>query len=63
MTVYDLEAIENYNGLKVTDYWRLEGTSFADACLTAQINELDLAHENNREPTIYDEFRQVKKND
>lgn len=61
MTVYDFEAIENYPGARVIDRWRLEGTSFADACLTAQINEIDLAHENDREPTIYDEFKQIKK--
>jgi len=61
MTIYDFEAIENYEGSRAVTRWKLEGTSFADACLTAQINEMNDALENDREPDIYDEFKQIKR--
>lgn len=61
MTTYDFEAIENYPGAKVIDRYRLEAGTFAEACLTAQNNEMDTAFENDREPSIYDEFKQIKK--
>ena len=60
MTTYEFEAIENYPGARIIDRYRLSGTSFADACLTAQIEELDNAHEHDREPTMYDEFKLVR---
>lgn len=61
MPIYDFEAIENYPGARIIDRYRLEAPTFAEACFDAQINELDNAHEHDREPTIYDEFKQIKR--
>ena len=60
MALYEFEAIENYEGSRVIDRYRLEAPTFAEACFDAQINELDTAHENDREPTLYDEFKLVR---
>ena len=60
MALYEFEAIENYEGSRVIDRYRLEAPTFAEACFDAQINELDNAHENDREPSMYDEFKLVR---
>lgn len=60
MAIYEFEAIENYQGSRIADRYRLEAPTFAEACFDAQINELDNAHEEDREPTYYDEFKQIK---
>jgi hypothetical protein len=60
MTIYNFEAIENYPGAKIIDRYRLEAMTFAEACNIAQDNELNTAHEHDREATIYDEFKQIK---
>lgn len=63
MTIYNFEAIENYPGAKVIDRYRFEANSFAEACSMAEYEESIIAIENDREPTVYDEFKLVKKND
>ena len=60
MGLYEFEAIENYDGARIIDRYRLEAPTFAEACFDAQINEMDCAHENDREPTMYDEFKLVR---
>lgn len=61
MTMYEFDAIENYDRVRVIDRYRLEAGTFAEACFIAQVNEQDNAFENDREPTIYDEFKQIKR--
>lgn len=61
MTIYDFEAIENYQGSRVIDRYRLEAETFAEACSIAQYNETVTAYEHDREPTYYDEFKQIKR--
>jgi hypothetical protein len=61
MTIYEFEAIENYEGAKVIDRYRIEASSFAEACSLAEYEESIIALENDREPTVYDEFKQIKR--
>lgn len=57
MTTYTLWAIREEERATVRDRYRLEASSFAEACLIAQENEIAYARYN--EPTIYNEFKQI----
>lgn len=61
MTEFDFEAIENYPGARVIDRYRLEAETFAEACSIAQYNETVAAFQHDREPTMYNEFKQIIK--
>lgn len=61
MALYEFEAIENYEGAKIIDRYRFEASSFGEACCLAEYEESLIALENNREPTYYDEFKQIKR--
>ena len=60
MAIYEFEAIEDYDRARIIDRYRLEAPTFAEACFDAQINELDNAHEHDREPTMYNEFKLIR---
>lgn len=60
MTLYEFEAIENYPGARITDRYRLEAETFAEACSIAQYNETVTAIQYDREPTMYNEFKLVR---
>lgn len=60
MALYEFEAIENYEGSRVIDRYRLEAETFAEACSIAQYNETVTAYEHDREPTMYNQFTLVR---
>lgn len=59
MNTYEFEAIENYPGARIADRFRIEADTFAEACAEAQYNETVDAFQNDREPTMYNEFKQI----
>lgn len=59
MKEYDFFAVRTGDGYSVGDRYRLEANTFAEACYLAQVNELEEASVEEREPAMYNSFREI----
>ena len=59
MRTYTFQAIEKSDGARVIDHYKLDAMTFAEACYIAQENEINEAFEADREPALYNEFKET----
>lgn len=59
MKTYNFYAIQRVKGGSIGDRYQLEAVSFAEACVLAQEDEVHQAIGEDREPIMYNEFKEI----